>query len=67
MRIQHSPAGDHGRLCRARQLHAECRINIAIDPKAAKVFQSGLDIVMCGLDVTNQAMLRRIIWRRCRA
>lgn len=32
--------------------------NIAIDPEAAaKVFQSGLDIVMCGLDVTNQAML----------
>lgn len=32
--------------------------NIAIDPEAAaKVFQSGLDIVMCGLDVTNRAML----------
>ena len=32
--------------------------NIAIDPEAAaKVFQSGLEIVMCGLDVTNQAML----------
>lgn len=32
--------------------------NIAIDPEAAaKVFSSGLEIVMCGLDVTNQAML----------
>ncbi|VTM23938.1 Non-specific ribonucleoside hydrolase rihC [Raoultella terrigena] len=32
--------------------------NIAIDPEsAAKVFQSGLEIVMCGLDVTNQAIL----------
>ena len=30
--------------------------NIAIDPEAAaKVFQSGLEIVMCGLDVTEQA------------
>lgn len=32
--------------------------NIAVDPEAAaRVFQSGIDIVMCGLDVTNQAML----------
>lgn len=32
--------------------------NIAVDPEAAAcVFQSGIDIVMCGLDVTNQAML----------
>ena len=32
--------------------------NIAIDPEAAAlVFRSGLDIVMCGLDVTNQALL----------
>lgn len=32
--------------------------NIAIDPEAAaRVFESGLDIVMCGLDVTNQALL----------
>jgi non-specific riboncleoside hydrolase len=32
--------------------------NIAIDPEAAaRVFQSGLEIVMCGLDVTNQALL----------
>lgn len=32
--------------------------NIAIDPEAAaQVFQSGLEIVMCGLDVTNRAML----------
>ncbi len=32
--------------------------NIAIDPEAAaRVFESGLEIVMCGLDVTNQAML----------
>lgn len=32
--------------------------NIAVDPEAAaRVFQSGLEIVMCGLDVTNQAML----------
>ncbi len=32
--------------------------NIAIDPEAAaRVFNSGLDIVMCGLDVTNVATL----------
>lgn len=32
--------------------------NIAVDPEAAaQVFNSGLDIVMCGLDVTNHAML----------
>lgn len=32
--------------------------NIAIDPEAASlVFQSGLEIVMCGLDVTNRALL----------
>ncbi|WP_413499056.1 ribonucleoside hydrolase RihC [Buttiauxella gaviniae] len=32
--------------------------NIAIDPEAAaRVFESGLEIVMCGLDVTNKAML----------
>lgn len=32
--------------------------NIAVDPEAAaKVFTSGLDIVMCGLDVTNLAVL----------
>ena len=32
--------------------------NIAIDPEAAAlVFRCGLEIVMCGLDVTNQAML----------
>lgn len=32
--------------------------NIAVDPEAAaKVFRSGLEIVMCGLDVTNRAML----------
>lgn len=32
--------------------------NIAIDPEAAaRVFESGLDIVMCGLDVTNTALL----------
>nr|WP_154325327.1 ribonucleoside hydrolase RihC [Pantoea sp. 201603H] len=32
--------------------------NIAIDPEAAaRVFTSGLEIVMCGLDVTNQAIL----------
>ncbi|WP_243419482.1 nucleoside hydrolase, partial [Salmonella enterica] len=30
--------------------------NIAVDPEAAAlVFRSGLEIVMCGLDVTNQA------------
>lgn len=40
--------------------------NIAIDPEAAaKVFQSGLDIVMCGLDVTNpRPCSPRTIWRR---
>jgi non-specific riboncleoside hydrolase len=32
-------------------------ILLSIPKAAAKVFQSGLDIVMCGLDVTNQAML----------
>lgn len=32
--------------------------NMAIDPEAAaQVFQSGLEIVMCGLDVTNRAVL----------
>lgn len=32
--------------------------NIAVDPEAAaRVFQSGIEIVMCGLDVTNQAIL----------
>ena len=32
--------------------------NIAIDPEAAaQVFHSGLEIVMCGLDVTNRAVL----------
>lgn len=32
--------------------------NIAVDPDAAsRVFRSGIEIVMCGLDVTNQAML----------
>ncbi|HBC6871836.1 TPA: ribonucleoside hydrolase RihC [Citrobacter koseri] len=32
--------------------------NIAVDPEAAsRVFQSGIEIVMCGLDVTNQALL----------
>lgn len=32
--------------------------NIAVDPEAAaRVFESGIEIVMCGLDVTNQAML----------
>lgn len=32
--------------------------NIAIDPEAAaRVFQSGLEIIMCGLDVTNKAIL----------
>ncbi|HCL6626659.1 TPA: ribonucleoside hydrolase RihC [Citrobacter amalonaticus] len=32
--------------------------NIAVDPEAAaRVFRSGIEIVMCGLDVTNQAML----------
>lgn len=32
--------------------------NIAVDPEAAAcVFLSGIEIVMCGLDVTNQAML----------
>lgn len=33
--------------------------NIAIDPEAAaSVFRSELEIVMCGLDVTNQAVLK---------
>ena len=32
--------------------------NMAIDPEAAaQVFRSGLEIVMCGLDVTNRAIL----------
>ncbi|NCH88545.1 ribonucleoside hydrolase RihC [Cronobacter dublinensis] len=32
--------------------------NIAIDPEAAaRVFESGIEIVMCGLDVTHQAVL----------
>lgn len=32
--------------------------NISVDPEAAsRVFQSGVEIVMCGLDVTNLALL----------
>ena len=32
--------------------------NLAVDPEAAsRVFQSGVEIVMCGLDVTNLALL----------
>lgn len=39
-------------------LTANAEFNIAVDPEAAaRVFSSGLDIVMCGLDVTNHAML----------
>ncbi|MFO6427683.1 nucleoside hydrolase [Escherichia coli] len=34
------------------------QFNIAADPEAAAcVFRSGIEIVMCGLDVTNQAIL----------
>jgi non-specific riboncleoside hydrolase len=34
--------------------------NIFVDPEAAQiVFNSGLDIVMCGLDVTNKALLTK--------
>ena len=34
--------------------------NIFVDPEAAKiVFDSGVDIVMCGLDVTNKALLTK--------
>jgi non-specific riboncleoside hydrolase len=34
--------------------------NIFVDPEAASiVFASGLDIVMCGLDVTNKALLTK--------
>ena len=39
-------------------LTPNAEFNIAVDPEAAAhVFNSGLDIVMCGLDVTNHAML----------
>jgi len=39
-------------------LTPNAEFNIAVDPEAAaQVFKSGLDIVMCGLDVTNHAML----------
>jgi len=34
--------------------------NILVDPQAAEiVFQTGMDIVMCGLDVTNQSTISR--------
>ena len=37
--------------------------NILVDPEAAQiVFKSGVPIVMCGLDVTMQAMLRPEDW-----
>ncbi len=39
-------------------LTPNAEFNIAVDPEAAAhVFNSGLDIVMCGLDVTNHAIL----------
>lgn len=39
-------------------LTPNAEFNIAVDPEAAAiVFNSGVDIVMCGLDVTNQAIL----------
>lgn len=42
--------------------------NIAADPEAAAcVFRSGIEIVMCGLDVTNQAILTLTISLLCRS
>jgi pyrimidine-specific ribonucleoside hydrolase len=39
---------------------ASAEFNIWIDPEAAsRVFESGLDVTMVGLDVTNRAILRR--------
>jgi inosine-uridine nucleoside N-ribohydrolase len=39
---------------------ASAEFNIWIDPEAAaRVFESGLDVTMVGLDVTNRAVLRR--------
>lgn len=39
-------------------LTPNAEFNMAVDPEAAAlVFNSGLDVVMCGLDVTNHAML----------
>lgn len=39
-------------------LTPNAEFNIGIDPEAAaRVFESGLEIVMCGLDVTHQAVL----------
>lgn len=39
-------------------LTPNAEFNMAVDPEAAAhVFNSGLEIVMCGLDVTNHAML----------
>lgn len=41
-----------------RGISPNAEFNIAVDPEAAaRVFQSGIEIVMCGTDVTNQAML----------
>ena len=56
--VKYSPAGDHGRLGGPGNFTPNAEFNIAIDPEAAaKVFRSGLEIVMCGLDVTNRALL----------
>lgn len=39
---------------------ASAEFNIYVDPEAAaRVFSSGLDVTMIGLDVTHQALLRR--------
>ncbi|MGC6746391.1 nucleoside hydrolase [Escherichia coli] len=55
----YSPSGDHGRFCWSRDnCTPNAEFNIAADPEAAAcVFRSGIEIVMCGLDVTNQAIL----------
>lgn len=58
MQTEYSSPGDHGGSAGRGNLTPNAEFNIAVDPEAAaQVFQSGLDIVMCGLDVTNQAML----------
>lgn len=47
---------------------AAAEFNIYVDPEAANmVFQSGLPITMCGLDVTHQAQLLRVDIERIRA
>ncbi|SLM64661.1 MULTISPECIES: ribonucleoside hydrolase RihC [Dickeya] len=47
-----------GGSCGRGNVTPSAEFNMAVDPEAARrVFDSGIDIVMCGLDVTHQAVL----------